>query len=200
MPTAHLYKVLYKISQDRLAVYHLPSHKLLQLGGTKVSLKPLNSHIPLWAITVFIEGSGETGKAIVTSKEENEWQKLKMDHLRLLSYAQDIMFAKCCLKYDILRPIFELCWSEAEDIVADRQLSDIAQKGKEVDSDSRFCSMLLKYMKYTVEVFEKTLKQKAEMVKYEPGKNREDTQTCGSDDCVQGMGGCLQQALGWQPT
>ncbi|NXR98066.1 POK19 protein, partial [Oxylabes madagascariensis] len=58
--------------------YHLPSHKSLQLGGTtEISLKPLNSRTPLKGVTVFTDRSGKTGKAIVTWKEENEWQKLE---------------------------------------------------------------------------------------------------------------------------
>lgn len=62
---------------SRQISYHLPSHKLLQLMTTEISLKPLNSHIFLKGITVFTNRSGKMGKAIVTWQEQNEWQKLE---------------------------------------------------------------------------------------------------------------------------
>ncbi|KAL2311259.1 hypothetical protein Nmel_002957 [Mimus melanotis] len=58
--------------------YHLPSHRLLKLTGeTALSLKPLNSRTPSKGVTVFTDGSGKTGKAIVTWKKEGDWQTLK---------------------------------------------------------------------------------------------------------------------------
>uniref|UniRef100_A0A8C3DJ31 RNA-directed DNA polymerase n=2 Tax=Neoaves TaxID=3078114 RepID=A0A8C3DJ31_CORMO len=58
--------------------YHLPSHKLLQLAkSTVLSLRPRNSRVPVQGPTVFTDGSGKTGKAIVTWKEGSEWQVLK---------------------------------------------------------------------------------------------------------------------------
>lgn len=50
--------------------YHLPSHNLLQLSGTtELFLKPLNSCTSLKDVTVFTDGSGKMGKAIVTWRE-----------------------------------------------------------------------------------------------------------------------------------
>lgn len=47
--------------------YHLPSHKLLQFGGTtEISSKPLNSSVALKGITVFTNKSGKIEKAIMT--------------------------------------------------------------------------------------------------------------------------------------
>ncbi|NXB24724.1 POK19 protein, partial [Rhagologus leucostigma] len=58
--------------------YHLPSHKLLQLAkSTSLTLRPKNSQVPVQGPTVFTNGSGKTGKAIVTWKEESEWQVLE---------------------------------------------------------------------------------------------------------------------------
>ncbi|NXB13579.1 POK19 protein, partial [Rhagologus leucostigma] len=58
--------------------YHLPSHKLLQLAkSTSLTLRPKNSRVPVQGPTVFTDGSGKTGKAIVTWKEESEWQVLE---------------------------------------------------------------------------------------------------------------------------
>ncbi|NXI00671.1 POK19 protein, partial [Pachycephala philippinensis] len=58
--------------------YHLPSHKLLQLAkSTTLSLQPKNSRVPLQGLTVFTDGSGKTGKATVTWRDESGWQMLK---------------------------------------------------------------------------------------------------------------------------
>lgn len=58
--------------------YHIPSHTLLLLSKTTaLSLIPLNSCTPLKGITVFTDGSGKTGKTIVTWKEKSEWQTLE---------------------------------------------------------------------------------------------------------------------------
>ncbi|NWW24062.1 POK19 protein, partial [Falcunculus frontatus] len=58
--------------------YHLPSYKLLQLAkSTSFTLQPKNSQVPVQGPTVFTDGSGKTGKAIVTRKEESEWQVLE---------------------------------------------------------------------------------------------------------------------------
>lgn len=58
--------------------YHLPSHTLLQMSQTTaISLKLLNSRTPSKGITVLTDGSGKTGKAIVTRKEDSEWQTLE---------------------------------------------------------------------------------------------------------------------------
>ncbi|NXA95697.1 POK11 protein, partial [Melanocharis versteri] len=59
-------------------VYHLPSHKLLQLAkSTSLSLWPKNSRVPLQRPTIFTDGSGRTGKAIVTWRDESGWQVLE---------------------------------------------------------------------------------------------------------------------------
>ncbi|NXJ18095.1 POK8 protein, partial [Dicrurus megarhynchus] len=56
----------------------LPSHKLLQLAkSTSFTLQPKNSRVPVQGPTVFTDGSRKTGKAIVTWKEESEWQVLE---------------------------------------------------------------------------------------------------------------------------
>ncbi|NXB39368.1 POK8 protein, partial [Eulacestoma nigropectus] len=58
--------------------YHLPSHKLLQLAkSTSFTLWPKNSRVPVQGPTVFTDSSRKTGKAIVTWKEESEWQVLE---------------------------------------------------------------------------------------------------------------------------
>ncbi|OWK53814.1 Endogenous retrovirus group K member 8 Pol protein [Lonchura striata] len=58
--------------------YHFPSHKLLQVAkSTQISLRPRNSQEPVQGPTVFTDGSGKTGKAIVTWKDGSEWQVLK---------------------------------------------------------------------------------------------------------------------------
>ncbi|NXC63173.1 POK19 protein, partial [Aleadryas rufinucha] len=58
--------------------YHLPSHKLLQLANSvNLTLWPKNSQVPVHGPIVFTDGSGKTGKAIVTWKEGSEWQVLK---------------------------------------------------------------------------------------------------------------------------
>ncbi|NXB61813.1 POK19 protein, partial [Struthidea cinerea] len=58
--------------------YHLPSLKLLQLAkSTTLSLQPKNSHAPLQGLTIFTDGSGTMGKAIVTWTDESGWQMLK---------------------------------------------------------------------------------------------------------------------------
>ncbi|RMC20951.1 hypothetical protein DUI87_01805 [Hirundo rustica rustica] len=58
--------------------YHLPSHKLLQVAkNTQFSLRPKNSQEPVQGPTVFTDGSGKTGKAIVTWQDESEWQVLE---------------------------------------------------------------------------------------------------------------------------
>lgn len=58
--------------------YRLPSHKLLQLAKpTNLSLQPKNSRVPVQGPSVFTDGSGKTGKAIVTWKDESGWQVLE---------------------------------------------------------------------------------------------------------------------------
>ncbi|NXB58447.1 POK19 protein, partial [Struthidea cinerea] len=58
--------------------YHLPSHKFLQMAkSTSFTLQPKNSQVPVKGPTIFTDGSGKTGKAIVTWKEESEWQVLE---------------------------------------------------------------------------------------------------------------------------
>ncbi|RMC12182.1 hypothetical protein DUI87_11318 [Hirundo rustica rustica] len=58
--------------------YHLPSHKLLQVAkNTQFSLRPKSSQEPVQGPTVFTDGSGETGKAIVTWQDGSEWQVLE---------------------------------------------------------------------------------------------------------------------------
>lgn len=58
--------------------YHLPSHKLLHVANcTRISLRPKNSREPVHGPTVFTDGSGRTGKAIVTWKDGSEWQVLE---------------------------------------------------------------------------------------------------------------------------
>ncbi|NWV18729.1 POK19 protein, partial [Origma solitaria] len=58
--------------------YHLPSHKLLQLTkSTPLSLHPKNTRVPLPGPTVFTDGSGRIGKAIVTWRDESGWQVLE---------------------------------------------------------------------------------------------------------------------------
>ncbi|TRZ08157.1 hypothetical protein HGM15179_018950 [Zosterops borbonicus] len=60
--------------------YHLPSHELLQVAKfTEISLRPKNSQEPVQGPTVFTDGLGRTGKAIVTWKDGSEWQVLE-DH------------------------------------------------------------------------------------------------------------------------
>ncbi|RMC20699.1 hypothetical protein DUI87_01551 [Hirundo rustica rustica] len=59
-------------------IYHLPSHKLLQVAkNTQFSLQPKNSQEPVQGSTVFTDGSGKTGKAIVTWQDGSEWQVLE---------------------------------------------------------------------------------------------------------------------------
>ncbi|NXS29909.1 POK19 protein, partial [Pomatostomus ruficeps] len=59
-------------------VYHLPRHKLLQLAkSTSLSLRPKSSHVSLQGPTVFTDGLGKTGKAIVTWKDDSGWQVLE---------------------------------------------------------------------------------------------------------------------------
>ncbi|NXJ20672.1 POK19 protein, partial [Dicrurus megarhynchus] len=58
--------------------YHLPSHKLLQLAkSTSLTLQPKHSWVPVQGPTVFTDGCGRRGKAIVTWKEESGWQVLE---------------------------------------------------------------------------------------------------------------------------
>ncbi|RMC20068.1 hypothetical protein DUI87_00914 [Hirundo rustica rustica] len=58
--------------------YHLPSHKLLQVAkNTHFSLRPKNRQEPVQGPTVFTDGSGKTGKAIVTWQDGSEWQVLE---------------------------------------------------------------------------------------------------------------------------
>ncbi|RMC20113.1 hypothetical protein DUI87_00959 [Hirundo rustica rustica] len=55
--------------------YHLPSHKLLKVAkNTQFSLRPKNRQEPVQGPTVFTDGSGKTGKAIVTWQDGSEWQ------------------------------------------------------------------------------------------------------------------------------
>ncbi|NXB12667.1 POK11 protein, partial [Cnemophilus loriae] len=59
-------------------VYHLTSHKLLQLAkSTVLSLRPKNSCVPLQGLTVLTDRSGKTGKAIVTWRDDSGWQVLE---------------------------------------------------------------------------------------------------------------------------
>ncbi|RMC11090.1 hypothetical protein DUI87_12002 [Hirundo rustica rustica] len=58
--------------------YHLPSHKLLQVAkNIQFSLRPKSSQEPVQGPTVFTDGSGKTGKAIVTWQDGSEWQVLE---------------------------------------------------------------------------------------------------------------------------
>lgn len=58
--------------------YHLPSQKLLQLvKSNNLSLRPKSSWVPVQGPTVFTDGSGKTGKAIVPWTNESEWQVLE---------------------------------------------------------------------------------------------------------------------------
>ncbi|TRZ07767.1 hypothetical protein HGM15179_019343 [Zosterops borbonicus] len=58
--------------------YRLPSHKLLQVAkSTQISLRPKHSQEPVQGPTVFSDGSGKTGKAIVTWKDGSEWKVLE---------------------------------------------------------------------------------------------------------------------------
>ncbi|RMC05533.1 hypothetical protein DUI87_18729 [Hirundo rustica rustica] len=58
--------------------YHLPSHKLLQVAkNTQFSLRPKSSQEPVQGPTVFTDGLGKTGKAIVTWQDGSEWQVLE---------------------------------------------------------------------------------------------------------------------------
>ena len=58
--------------------YHFPSHKLLQsLNTTPLSAKPKLSHTPVDGPTVFTDGSGKTGTAIVTWRNEDRCQTLQ---------------------------------------------------------------------------------------------------------------------------
>ncbi|RMC18164.1 hypothetical protein DUI87_05045 [Hirundo rustica rustica] len=58
--------------------YHLPSHKLLQVAKfTEISLQPKISQEPVHGPTIFTNGSGRTGKAIVTCRDGSEWQVLE---------------------------------------------------------------------------------------------------------------------------
>ncbi|NXQ53159.1 POK18 protein, partial [Anthoscopus minutus] len=58
--------------------YHLPSDKLLQVAKSiEVSLRPKTSQEPVQGPIVFTDGSGRTGKAIVTWKDGSEWQVLE---------------------------------------------------------------------------------------------------------------------------
>ncbi|NWT75918.1 POK19 protein, partial [Prunella himalayana] len=58
--------------------YHTPNHKLLQLAKTtNLSLHPKSSWVPVQGPTVFTDGSGKMGKAIVTWKDESGWQTLE---------------------------------------------------------------------------------------------------------------------------
>ncbi|NXB08082.1 POK19 protein, partial [Cnemophilus loriae] len=45
--------------------------------STSLSLRPKNSHVALQGLTVFTDGSGKMGKAIVTWRDESGWQILK---------------------------------------------------------------------------------------------------------------------------
>ncbi|RMC21942.1 hypothetical protein DUI87_02813 [Hirundo rustica rustica] len=62
--------------------YHLPSHKLLQVAkNAQFSLRPKNSQEPVQGPTVFTDGSGKTGKAIVTWQDGSEcqvWKAMRM--------------------------------------------------------------------------------------------------------------------------
>ncbi|TRZ05824.1 hypothetical protein HGM15179_021283 [Zosterops borbonicus] len=58
--------------------YHLPSHKLLQVAKSmQISLPPKHSQEPVQGPIVFTDGSGKTGKAIVTWKDGSEWKVLE---------------------------------------------------------------------------------------------------------------------------
>ncbi|RMC00151.1 hypothetical protein DUI87_23562 [Hirundo rustica rustica] len=62
--------------------YHLPSHKLLQVAkNTQFSLRPKNSQEPVQGPTVFTDGSGKTGRAIVTWRMDLSgrfWKAMRM--------------------------------------------------------------------------------------------------------------------------
>ncbi|NXD88512.1 POK7 protein, partial [Halcyon senegalensis] len=58
--------------------YNPPSHELLCVAKiTQISLKPKNCQEPVQGPTVFTDGSGKTGKAIVTWRDGSEWQVLE---------------------------------------------------------------------------------------------------------------------------
>ncbi|NXG25416.1 POK19 protein, partial [Grallaria varia] len=58
-------------------LFHMPSHKFLQLHlELQLIEKPLLSPVPFKGLTVFTDGSGRTGKAVVTWKERGQWRKL----------------------------------------------------------------------------------------------------------------------------
>ncbi|NXM32135.1 POK19 protein, partial [Oxyruncus cristatus] len=57
--------------------FHMPSHKFLQLHlELNLLEKPLVYPIPVKGLTVFTGGSGRTGKAVVTWKEQGQWYDL----------------------------------------------------------------------------------------------------------------------------
>ncbi|NWX41554.1 PO113 protein, partial [Steatornis caripensis] len=57
--------------------YHLPSHKSLQTySELKVIQKPLAVDSPVQGPTVFTDGSGKLGKAVVTWYDRKQWQEL----------------------------------------------------------------------------------------------------------------------------
>ncbi|NXI39499.1 POK11 protein, partial [Galbula dea] len=57
--------------------YHLPSHKLLSLGqSASLANKQLRSRVPVQGLTIFTNGSGKTGKAVITWKDDSGWPNL----------------------------------------------------------------------------------------------------------------------------
>ena len=57
--------------------YHLPSHKLLQTYlDIQILQKPLAADSPMQGPTVFTDGSGKSGKAVVAWYEGKQWQGL----------------------------------------------------------------------------------------------------------------------------
>ncbi|XP_074710544.1 uncharacterized protein LOC141937033 [Strix uralensis] len=58
-------------------LFHLPSHKLLQMHlELQIVQRPLVSPVPLSSLTAFTDMSGKTGQAVVTWKQDGEWQDL----------------------------------------------------------------------------------------------------------------------------
>ncbi|NXI34098.1 POK19 protein, partial [Galbula dea] len=54
--------------------YHLPSHKLLSLGqSASLANKQLCSRVPVQGLIIFTDGSGKTGKSVITWKDDNGW-------------------------------------------------------------------------------------------------------------------------------
>lgn len=56
---------------------HLPSHKLIIFyNNIRIEPKPLYQWQPVQGQTVFTDGSGKTGKAVVTWEKNGQWQHM----------------------------------------------------------------------------------------------------------------------------